>query len=80
MRPEHAKEDYSNEMLENLKGQPKTCRFRQGHGVYGGIFCTHSDFYGYACIEDYCLSCFERNYREENYSPKAWAERNKRIK
>ena len=58
------REDYSDEHLLCVKGQPNTCRFK-GHGVYGSIVCTHSDFYGYRCIEDWCLSYIKREYRDK---------------
>ena len=61
------REDYTDEQLLRVKGQPKTCRFK-GHGVLGSILCTHSDFFGLRCIEDWCLSFIVRSYHK-NYKP-----------
>lgn len=75
MRPSHAKESYSDELLMKLKGVPNTCKFKDRHGVFGTIICNHYDYRGYVCIEDYCLSVFDRKYVDKTYSPKAWSKR-----
>ncbi len=59
--------DYTDVQLKKAKGIPHLCRFK-GHGVFGSIYCTHSDFYGYRCIEDWCLSYIKPKYRKR-YKP-----------
>ena len=67
MIAEFLREDYSDETLLKFKGQPNTCRFKdhsQGE-VFGSVLCHHSDFEGYMCIEDWCLSFIKRELRSQ---------------
>ncbi len=70
------RDDYSDEQLMKAKGQPFKCRFK-GHGVFGSIFCTHSDFRGLKCIEDWCLNYIKSEYRKQ-YMPDGGELRRKR--
>lgn len=56
------REDFKDETLLKVKGQPKTCRFKDHSTdeVFGSVMCKHPNFKGYMCIEDWCLGYIKK--------------------